>query len=485
MSKRMSHHRQESTCDSSLNKSVVVLSILIIGTIIIAMTEKRENTLVKGDIQKALIRMALPLMAFSLINVIYSFIDTYWVSKIGELQVGAISLVSTVNSCGTAFITGLSAGGMALMSRAIGANERQRANHIATILLTSSLILALLIGVFIVVFARDILAWLKTPQDIHEAAYLYLIGTATDFAGLFTITIFQAIRQSNGDSKSGVIINICAVILNAVLDPLMIITFNMGILGAALATSLSKALMIPLVLWALMKDTTVIHVNFRKYRFNLELFREIFRVSLPAATGSFLMDFGFIIMNRYIISYGSLILSAYGIGNRISSLFGIPTNALATALTPFIGQSIGAKDYQRTQQCLKSALKLGIIISVFVTVAGLLLTRPLTMLLITNASDYLLENSITYANFSVGTTVFMLWMNVLLAMFNGAGETGSSLMINVVRLWGLRIPMLYCFRNFTSLGPLGIWLSMILSNLIVCIIGQIWYEIHYRKKYGV
>ncbi|MBQ1299733.1 MAG: polysaccharide biosynthesis C-terminal domain-containing protein, partial [Erysipelotrichaceae bacterium] len=248
------------------------------------MTEKRENTLVKGDIQKALIRMALPLMAFSLINVIYSFIDTYWVSKIGELQVGAISLVSTVNSCGTAFITGLSAGGMALMSRAIGANERQRANHIATILLTSSLILALLIGVFIVVFARDILAWLKTPQDIHEAAYLYLIGTATDFAGLFTITIFQAIRQSNGDSKSGVIINICAVILNAVLDPLMIITFNMGILGAALATSLSKALMIPLVLWALMKDTTVIHVNFRKYRFNLELFREIFRVSLPAAT---------------------------------------------------------------------------------------------------------------------------------------------------------------------------------------------------------
>ena len=77
----------------------------------------------------------------------------------------------------------------------------------------------------------------------------------------------------------------------------------------------------------------------------------------------------------------------------------------------------------------------------------------------------------------------MLWMNILLAMFNGAGETRSSLMMNVIRLWGVRIPMLYCFRNFTGLGPLGIWLAMILSNLVICVLGQIWFGFYYRKKY--
>jgi len=443
-----------------------------------------KNALLTGDIRKTLIKMAVPLMVFSLVNVVYSYIDTYWVGKIGELQVGAISLVSTVNTCGTAFITGLSAGGMSLMSKAIGADDRRRANHIATILLTTSIVLAIFIGLTVAVFARPILTWLQAPQDIFMDAYWYLLGMAPDFLGVFIITIFQAIRQSNGDSKSGVVLNICAVILNAILDPLMIIVLDMGIWGAALATTLSKLLVLPVALWLLIKDDTSIHVNFKKYKFDLSILSEVIKVSLPAAMGSFLMDFGFMVMNKYIIAYGSVILSAYGMGNRVSSLFYIPTNALAVALTPFIGQSIGAGNYRRTHDCFKESLKLGVAVSAVVTVLGLLLSAPLTHVLLGNASEYLMENSITYANFSIGTTIFMLWMNVLLAMFNGAGETRSSLMMNVIRLWGVRIPMLYCFRNYTNLGPLGIWLAMILSNLVICVLGQIWFEFYYRKKYN-
>ena len=443
-----------------------------------------KSALLTGDIRKTLIKMAVPLMVFSLVNVVYSYIDTYWVGKIGELQVGAISLVSTVNTCGTAFITGLSAGGMSLMSRAVGADDRKRANHIATILLTTSIVLAIIIGSTVTIFAKPILTWLQAPEDIFMDAYWYLVGLAPDFLGVFIITIFQAIRQSNGDSKSGVVLNICAVILNAILDPLMIMVFKMGIWGAAVATTMSKMLVLPVALWVLIKDDTSIHVNFKKYKFNFKILNDVIKVSLPAAMGSFLMDFGFMVMNKYIIAYGSVILSAYGIGNRISSLFYIPTNALAVALTPFIGQSIGAGNYRRTHDCFKESLKLGVVVSAVVTILGLLLSAPLTHVLLGNASEYLMENSITYANFSIGTTVFMLWMNVLLAMFNGAGETRSSLMINVIRLWGIRIPMLYCFRNYTSLGPLGIWLAMILSNLAICILGQIWFSTYYKKKYN-
>lgn len=449
------------------------------------MTTYAKNTLLTGDIRKTLIKMAVPLMVFSLINVVYSFIDAYWVGKLGDLQVGAISLVSTVTGCATAFITGLSAGGMSLMSRAIGAEDRHRANRMATILLIASISLAVAIGAVIAVFARPILTWLQAPEDIFMDAYWYLIGLAPDFLGVYVLTIFQAIRQSNGDSKSGVVLNIYAVILNAILDPLLIMVFRMGILGAALATTLSKLLVLPIALWHLLNDVSVIHVNFRKYRFEFGLLKEVIKVSFPAAMGSFLMDFGFMIMNRYIIAYGSVILSAYGMGNRTSSLFYIPTNALAVALTPFVGQSIGARDYRRTQECFRQALKLGVLVSLLVTVIGVPLTDPLTRLLLGEASEYLITNAITYGRFSVGTTVFMLWMNVLLAMFNGAGETRSSLLINVIRLWGIRIPMLYCFRNYTDLGPLGIWLSMILSNVLVCLLGQLWFEFYYKRKYPV
>ncbi|MBR3351676.1 MAG: MATE family efflux transporter [Erysipelotrichaceae bacterium] len=447
------------------------------------MATYKSNDLLKGDIRKTLIQMALPLMLFNSVSVIYSLVDSFFVGKLGELQVGAISVISNINMCGTAFVTGLSAAGISLLSKAVGAGDMKKGNQMATILLEISIIISLVIAIICVVFAHLLLRWLNVPDDIYQDSYMYLLGLSPSFIFSFILTIFQTIRQSNGDSRSAVALNIEASIINCLLDPLFIFTFKWGMFGAALATSVSKLLVCPFAMRTMLKDYGVIHVDFKRYRFSTEILKEIFILALPASMGSFLLEFGFTIMNKFILGYGSVIMSAYGIGGRVSSLFSIPTNALSSALTPFIGQSIGARNFKRTKNCFKQAFSVGLIVCAAVTVLGLMLSRPLVELFYPDISTVLAENSIEYSLYSVATTVFMLWMNYLLAGFNGAGETGSSFVINVTRLWALRIPMLYAFGKYTDFGPTGIWIAMILSNVVICIIGQIWFEILFRKKY--
>ena len=447
------------------------------------MAKVSKRDLLHGNIRKSLIQMALPLMAFNLINVIYSYVDTYYIGKLGELQVGAVAVISNINLCGSAFATGLSAAGMALISSALGAGDRKKASHTATLLFSLSMIIALIITVSCTVFARQLLVALKTPEDILDYAHQYLLGLAPDFLFIYILTIFQAIRQASGDSRSAVGLNIIANIINILLDPLLIFTFNWGMFGASLATTISKMLVCPLALYGLFSRQQDLQLSFRKYRFDGSILKRILITALPASLGSFLMEFGFTIMNSFILSYGSIIMSAYGLGNRISSVYYIPINTLSSALVPFVGHAIGAGDNKRAQKCFREAMILAGELSLVLITIGIPLARPMAHLLVGEASDTLLSNGITYGCFSIGTIFFMAWVNNLLALFNGSGHTRSSLFINLLRLWLLRLPLMIFFRDCTSLGPLGIWMAMILSNLFCCIISQIWYGLHFRKLY--
>lgn len=442
----------------------------------------RTNEMTKGNIFLVLLKMAWPLMLINLINTFYSLVDTYFVGQIDEMKVGAISLVSPIIACGNAFANGLTAAALALISQSIGSNQREKANHIATLLIKLSIGMGILVAGFCILFAPSILNWLKTPSDIYQDTYWYLIGISFDCLFLFIIQMYQSIRQANGDSLSGVKINTFSSILNIILDPIFIFYFHLGIFGAALATVCSKVIVMPLVFYSLLTDHQSTHIDLVQYRFQPQLTKQIFITALPASIGYFISDFGFVIMNKQIVSYGSAVISGYGIGNRISSVFYIPLNAIGTALTPLIGQNLGAKEYERTKKCFHITMGCTAFVSLVSTIIGFIFTKPLVHFFIKDASELVVFEACRYAYYSISTAFFMGWFNNLSAIFIGSGNTKYSLFVNVLRLWGLRIPLIYLFERFTHLQQVGIWWAMILSNLIVCLIGQIWYLGPFNRK---
>ena len=434
-----------------------------------------KNQILEGNIVSGMLKMAFPLMVLSVINSLYSIVDTFWVGRLGELHVGAVSLISPIMSCGAAFAAGLSAAAMALIAMAIGADNKERSDSIATHIMKLCIILGLCICVACVLFAKPILNWLETPADIYNESYMYLMGIALDFLFLFILNLFQAIRQSNGDSKTGVKINVIASVINVVLDPLLIFVLDLGVFGAALATTISKAAVTPIALYILMHNKDMTSIDFKKYKIELSVLKEIIVVAIPASIGSFLSSFGFVMMNKSIVSYGAIAMSAYGIGSKISGLCYIPLNGLGGALTPYIGQNLGAKNEQRARECYKVGMKLSVVTSIIITIVGFMTTKYIVLLFVSNASAELLTLACEYAYYALATAVFMGWFNNLNAVFTGSGNTKYTLFLSTFRLWGLRIPMIYAFGAFTTLGPTGIWWAMCLSNLVTCVIGQIMY----------
>ena len=437
-----------------------------------------RDEILSGNIIKGLIKLSLPLMLLNLINTLYGIVDTFFVGKIGELEVGAVSLVTPITNCGVAFASGLSVAAIAMVSRALGKNDINKANQIIAHLILLSVGLGVLITSLSLLFNKPILNWLNTPDDIYVDTFKYFTIVSFDYTCLFLLTLFQAIRQSCGDSSSGVKLNIVASLLNGLLDPLFIFVFKMGIFGAGLATVLSKVIVIPFALYSLITNRNLVYLSFKENKFNYRIMRRIILIAVPASLGQLLSSFGFVLMSREIVSYGSIIMSGYGIGNSISNIYYIPVNSIGSALPTFIGQNLGADNEERARKSYRDSIKLVGIICVIVIALGLSTSKYAVKIFVENASDKLIEVSLEYANFSIATAFFMGWFNGLCGVFNGSTNTKISMILSTCRLLVVRMPLVYLLARFTNLGYTGIWVSMIISNLIICISGQIIYN-HY------
>lgn len=439
----------------------------------------QEKGILQGNLTKALLRMAVPLFVLNLVNSLYNIIDTFWVGQLGELQVGAVSLVGPIMWCAQSVAMGLSAAAIALLSTRLGANQKGDACRFATALLYFAIGFAIVLSIGTLLLLHPILSWLDTPKEIYDASYQYLLGISFDYIGLLMLNLYMAMRQSAGDSRSGVKLNMCASLLNAIMDPIFIFVFHFGILGAAIATVVSKLVMVPIA-WRRLHDKAFpVHIDFRAYPFHAADGKIILKLCIPAASGQFLENLGFVIMNKYIVYYGAVAISAYGVGAKMVTLAYIPVMSIGAVLAIFVGQNLGAGNTERARKAFHTAMKLSTLFSSTLTIIGMLVITPFIHLFVPNASTQLMELTQEYAFFALLCGVFMGWyINLNDGVFNGSGHTNYTFILSMMRLWAFRIPMILLFHRFTSLGITGIWLAMLLSNIFECILAQAIYLRH-------
>ena len=439
----------------------------------------QEKGILQGNLTKALLRMAVPLFVLNLVNSLYNIIDTFWVGQLGELQVGAVSLVGPIMWCAQSVAMGLSAAAIALLSTRLGANQKGDACRFATALLYFAIGFAIVLSIGTLLLLHPILSWLDTPKEIYDASYQYLFGISFDYIGLLMLNLYMAMRQSAGDSRSGVKLNMCASLLNAIMDPIFIFVFHFGILGAAIATVVSKLVMVPIA-WRRLHDKAFpVHIDFRAYPFHAADGKIILKLCIPAASGQFLENLGFVIMNKYIVYYGAVAISAYGVGAKMVTLAYIPVMSIGAVLATFAGQNLGAGNTERARKAFHTAMKLSTLFSSTLTIIGMLVITPFIHLFVPNASTQLMELTQEYAFFALLCGVFMGWyINLNDGVFNGSGHTNYTFILSMMRLWAFRIPMILLFHRFTSLGITGIWLAMLLSNIFECILAQAIYLRH-------
>lgn len=428
--------------------------------------------ILKGDIYKVLFTLSLPIMVNNIIQTLYNLVDGIWVSKISSVHFAATSFVWPINFLFVSLGMGISIAGTSILSQLVGGDKFKKAREYTSQLLVMSVLLGMIFAMIGILSSPHVIRLMGGEGEFAELANLYLKISCLDLPFLFLFSSINSIMNAQGNTVTPTILSAISAMCNVVLDPIFIFTLNMGIAGAAWATVLSRVILAVLGVRQLFSSGNRLIPNFKNFKFNKTIIKEIMNIGLPVSIGQGGSSIGFMFLNGFIVSYGTATLAAFGMVNRTTNLVMLPSMSVGTALTAVVGQNLGANQEKRATEAFIKATKLALLAGALSGAFVYIFSEQLVAFFIQSKDDpEVIVQSITYMKFVAFTLSLMGMFSVLQGVFQGSGNTRYSMAMEIGRLWAVRLPMILIFKHFTNYGPVGIWFSMSASNLIICIFG--------------
>jgi len=330
---------------------------------------ERKSRLIlhENPIWKGLVFLAWPVFLANILKTLHDIVDGIFLGQIADEAVAtsmqsAVGLTWPIFFIFISFGMGLSVAGDALVGQYIGNKDFDNAKKYATNTIYMSIIMGVIFTAISLLLAPSILRLMGASGSDLEYAILYLRIRSFELPILFLSFAYQSIRRATGDTVTPVLISTFAILVNIVLTPTLILVFNMGIVGAALSTLIAHVLMLPALLYFLIHAKSGIRVSFNIKHMSLPIIKDVLRIGIPASTGQSIQAFGFVILNAAIYSFGNNIMTAFYIGNRITSLVMFPVSSITSIVAVYVAQNIGAGNIARAKQSVKTGMIMGIVI---------------------------------------------------------------------------------------------------------------------------
>lgn len=452
------------------------------------MDNKTDLILNKSPIWKGLIILAFPVFLVNILKTLHDIVDAIFLGRFpgqyidlgGEVAYVATAMQSAVSLTWPIFFVfisfgmGLSVAGNALVGQYVGKGDLVNAKKFANNTLFIAIFLGMIFNILAFALAPYILSTVADNERVFNYAVTYLRIRSFELPVLFLMFAFQAIRRATGDTITPVVISAIALGLNIIFTPILVLALGMGITGAAIATVTAQWLLAPAMIYFLIKPKTGISVHFRLSHLNKTVIQDIFRVGIPASLGQSIQAVGFVILNLLIFTYGESVQAAFFVGNRINSLVMFPVSAVSSIVAIYIAQNVGAGNVDRAKKTVRQGMLMGVVMMI-VGIAFILPFRG-AIVSIFSKDDSAIEYAKTYILYiGMGLPLMALFQTYLNA-FQGTGETQYSFILAIVRLWFFRLPFVLVSMYVLKLGPVGIWYSMLLSNLLAAILGAYLYS---------
>ncbi len=357
------------------------------------MEQTKENKMGTMPVNRLLITMSLPMMISMLVQALYNVVDSIFVSRINENALTAVSLAFPIQTLMIAVAGGTCVGINAVLSKALGEKDRERADNTAVsgiVLMAASYVLFLLIGLFA---TRAFYLSQTDDTQIVEFGVQYLSIVCSCSFGLFTQFVFERLLQSTGRTFYIMITQGTGALINIILDPIFIFGLfgmpQMGVAGAAVATVIGQTVAGVIALVVNFKKNEDIHIRFKGFCLGREIVGQIYKIGVPSmimqAIGS-VMTYG---MNLILISFTPTATAVFGVYFKLQSFIFMPVFGLNNGLVPILAYNYGAGRRDR----FVSALKCGIVYAVGIMAVGVAVfqTIPAVLLGFFEASDEMLR----------------------------------------------------------------------------------------------
>ena len=435
----------------------------------------RTGDLTVGGITSTLLRFTLPMMLGSLMQQCYNIADTMIVGRcIGSDALAAVGSSYSLMVFLTSVLLGLAMGSGTVFSQQFGAGNMTglRRSIYVSLVLIGFVTAALTVAAF--VFIDPILKLLQVPADIYVMQRLYLLVIFAGIPFTFLYNFYAALLRAVGDSVTPLWFLGMSVVLNIGLDLFFILGTGMGVDGAALATVMAQAVSaIGLMIYVLHRrpELRVCREDMRLDRISV---REIASFSSLTCIQQSVMNFGILMVQGLVNSFGTAVMAAFAAAVKIDSFAYMPVQEFGNAFSTFVAQNYGAGKRERIRRGVRSAFVTAVLFSLAVSVAVFVLARPLMLIFVRGEETEIISIGVQYLRVE---GVFYFGIGILFLLygyFRAIRKPGMSVVLTVLSL-GTRVALAYILAAVPAVGVVGIWWSIPIGWAVADAVGIICY----------
>lgn len=441
----------------------------------------QENKMGVRPVGRLLAEMAIPMMISMLVQAFYNVVDSIFVAKLSEEAFNAVSLAFPLQNLMIAFGTGTGVGVNALLSRALGAKDRDqvdRTANVGVVLFILTYAAFALIGVF------GSAPFFRAQTDAAD-----IVRYGTDYSriclglsfGLFSQFLFERLLQSTGRTKLSMLTQLLGAIVNIILDPILIFGLcglpRMEVAGAALATVIGQILSAILGLYLNLHHNPEIHLSFAQMRWRTRTVGEIYEIGFPSIVMSAIssvMTFG---MNQILLGFSTTATAVFGAYFKLQSFIFMPVFGLNNALVPILAYNYGARRPDRMHKAIRTA----IVYAVSLMLLGFALMQliPGVFLRLFDASDDMLAigipalRTVSIAFLAAGFCI------VLSAAFQALGKGTYSMFVSIARQLVVLVPVAWLLSKTGNLN--AVWWSYPIAEVMSVFVTLFLFS-HLRNK---
>ena len=428
-----------------------------------------------GGITSTLLRFTLPMMLGSLMQQCYNIADTLIVGRcIGPEALAAVGSAYALMVFLTSVLLGLAMGSGTVFSLQFGAGNFRglRRSIYVSLVLIGCVTAGLTVAAFLLI--DPILRLLQVPSEIYSMLRIYLLIIFGGIPLTFLYNFYAALLRAVGDSVTPLWFLGISVVLNIGLDLLFILVFDMGVGGAALATVMAQGVSaIGLMLYMLGRRPEL-RLRKEDMHFDRVSVKEIVSFSSLTCVQQSVMNFGILMVQGLVNSFGTAVMAAFAAAVKIDSFAYMPVQEFGNAFSTFVAQNFGAGKQARIRRGVRSAFVTSVLLSLAVSVAVFLLARPLMLIFVRAEEMEIIRIGVQYLRIE---GVFYFGIGILFLLYGyyrAIRMPGMSVVLTVLSL-GTRVVLAYALAAIPSVGVTGIWWSIPIGWALADAVGIIYY----------
>jgi len=421
-----------------------------------------RKDLTQGSIVKKLVQLSLPMMLGIISMVAFNLIDTFYVGQLGKKELAALSFTFPVIMIIFSFIQGLGIGATALISKSIGRKDRNKAARETT----DSIALTILITGFFVIIGLLTLkptfsllgADAETAvlvEDYMKIWYIALLFVSVPYVGNSAI-------RATGDALTPTFIMLFAVVINAILDPILIFGYlgapAMGLKGAAIATAISRGLTMVLSIYILIRREKLITFHMPGWELISGCWKSILNIAVPSGLARLIVPIATGVITTIMATYGDYAVAAFGVGSRIEFLASSILFAVAASIGPFVGQNFGSQKLDRVKEAVRISIRFAFLWGLFAW--GLLALFANEVAAIFNDNAQVLATIQSYLWIVPAGYGLQGVLSIINSHLNTVNKPMQASLIIVIQMLVIGIPIIYLGNHLAGIEGVFIALAI-------------------------